>query len=289
MKDVDCQVFGDQLEALVEGTLPEEGRRQLLLHAETCPDCAMELRVHRSLVGPTLEELEARIPEGMVEGMWGRVKEGVEVAEGGRREGKRGVAGSPGRGGLDVVGPRASPRLGSGSPGPLRAGLRAGPRWVVPALAAASLVLFFSTGALFLELGRLRDREALLAQQVVEQRRWLAELEAGPSADPVARTAALAGKSPWLRALSRQETISIEGLRRLLERVPGDRMVMTQEQWNAALRSRFPLSPSVLGDVLARVEGGQGVRAGDLLRALDGLELSPDLTVPTSELMDLLS
>jgi hypothetical protein len=250
-KDVDCQVFGDQLDALVKGTLPEEGMRQLRLHAETCPECAMQLRVQEHLVFPSLEELEARVPEALLASLWTRVEE--EVKEEAR------VA--------------IRPRFG----------------WLVPALAAATLILFFSTGFLFRELGRFRDREAILAQQVLEQQRWLSELEVGPSADPVARTAALAGRNPWLRALSRQETISVQGLRTLLERMPGDRIVMSRGQLDAAVRSRtFPL-PFPFREALRGIEDLDGARAGDLLRALDEMELAPELTFPTTDLIRLLS
>jgi hypothetical protein len=250
-KDVDCQVFGDQLDALVRGELPEEGVRQLRLHAESCPDCAMQLRVQEHLILPSLEELEARVPEELLASMWSRVEE--RVKEEARVE--------------------IRPRFG----------------WLVPTLAAATLVLFFSTGFLFRELGRLRGREAILAQQVVEQQRWLSELEVGPSADPVARTAALAGRNPWLRALSRQETISVQGLRTLLERMPGDRIVMSRGQLDAAVRSRtFPLPPP-LREALRGIEDREGARARDLLRILDEMELTPELTFPTTDLIRLLS
>lgn len=256
-RDVDCAVFEDQLDALVKGSLSHEARRLLVLHAGGCPACDMQLRVQRHLAGVSLGELEARVPEAVLAGMWDRVA----------GELKRGPAGRRGRG------------------------------WLVPILAAASLLLLFSSGFLYSELGRAQHREAILSQQVEEQQRWLAELEVSPTADPVARTAALAGRNPWLRALSRQESITVEDLRGLLERMPGDRTVMTEGQLDAALRSRFPLSPSFLGEVLARMDrgrpgrngGGGGVRAGELLQALDGMDLSPDRSVPTSELMDLLS
>jgi hypothetical protein len=250
-KDVDCQVFGDQLDALVKGTLPEEGMRQLRLHAESCPECAMQLRVQEHLALPSLEELEARVPEALLASMWSRVEERVK-----------------GEARVEI-----RPRFG----------------WIIPTLAAATLILFFSTGFLFHELGRSRDREAIMAQQVVEQQRWLSELELGPSADPVARTAALAGRNPWLRALSRQEIISVQGLRTLLERMPGDRIVMTRGQLDATVRNRTLPLPPPLREVLRGIEDREGARARDLLRALDEMELSPELTFPTTDLIRILS
>jgi hypothetical protein len=287
-RDVDCQVFEDQLDALVNGTLSGAARRLLLLHADTCGDCSMQLRVQRHLLGSTLSELESRVPEALVDGMWGRVGEALRSDVPERR----------GKGFDDVLGRAGGhpPGFTRGGPGSRR-GQGRGRDWLIPTLAAASIFLLFASGFLYVELDRVRSREAILTQQVEEQQRWLAELEVGPAADPVARTAALAGRSPWLRALSRQESVTVAGLRVLLERMPEDRILMTEGQLDAARRSRFPLSRSLLADVLARVDGGRpgqggerrGVRAGDLLKALEGMNLSPDLSVPTSELMDLLS
>ncbi|MGW8266396.1 MAG: hypothetical protein ACWGSQ_08515 [Longimicrobiales bacterium] len=280
--DVDCQVFGDQLDGLVRGDLPHEGERQLRLHAEACPECAMQLRVQEHLVRPSLEELEAQVPEEFLVALWSRVEEDERV----------GVAGATGGAGGSVpeISPWPSPGGSGDRPGPPAAAGRRFPLgWVVPALAAATLVLLFSTGFLALELDRLRDREAVLAQQVAEQQRWLAELEVGPDADPVARTAALAGRSPWLRALSRQESITVQDLRLLLERMPGDRIILTRAQLEDALRSRTPLSMPVLREVLAGIETRDGVRTRDLLQALAAVGLSPGTTVPTADLMSLLS
>ena len=293
IKDVDCQVFGDQLDGLVRGDLPAEGERLLRLHAEICPGCATQLRVQEHLVQPSLAELEAQVPEELLASLWSRVEGEVgpragvagEGAGGGDEVGRTGERPAYGKG----AGRRG--KGGSGDPGGSgrATGVGSGFRWLVPALAAATLALLFSTGFLTLELSRAQERDALLAQQVAEQQRWLSELEVGANADPVARTAALAGRSPWLRALGRQESISIQGLRVLLGRMPGDRMIMTQAQVDAALRSRTPLGMPLLREVLAGIEGRDGVRVRDLIQALDGLDVGPDVAVPTADLVSLLS
>jgi len=135
----------------------------------------------------------------------------------------------------------------------------------------------------------MKEREGALAQQVLEQQRWLADLEVGPSADPVARTATLAGKNPWIRALSRQETISIAGLQGMLRSMPGDRTLLTAAQVENLLNSRSTLTLPLWRKTLVRVEGGDGMRAGDLLRVLESMNVSPDMTLLTSELINLLS
>ena len=287
MKNVDCRVFEDQLDALVEGQLPPEGVRQMRRHAESCPDCAMQLKVQEHLALPSLEELEERVPDEMVASMWDRVRRDagpelgagtrsvaeVEAAAGGQTHGR-------GREREHFRRPGQAGDNGSG-PGPFG--------WLVPTLAAATVALLFATGFLFWEMRQLRAREDVLAQQVVEQRRWLAELEVSAGADPVARTAALAGRSPWVRALSRQETISLEGLRSLLRAMPGDRVLLEAERLEAVRRSPAPLTPPLLREVLARIQGDDGVRARDLLRALETLDVGPETTVPVSELVDLVS
>lgn len=292
-KDVDCQVFGDQLDGLVRGDLPAEGERLLRLHAGICPACAMQLRVQEHLAQPSLAELEARVPEELLASLWPRVEGEVGGGAGvvGAGVGGGDEAGGSGDGAALGKGSGRRGKRGSGDPGGSGMGTGAGSgfRWLVPALAAAALALLFSTGFLTLELHKLQDQEALLAQQVAEQQRWLSELEVGANADPVARTAALAGRNPWLRALGRQESISIQGLRVLLGRMPGDRMIMTQAQLDAALRSRTPLGMPLLREVLTGIEGRDGVRVRDLIQALDGLEVGPDVAVPTADLVSLLS
>lgn len=261
-KDVDCQVFEDQLDALVREELPEEGRRHLLLHAETCRECSMQLRVQEQLVGPPLKALEEQVPEEMLEDMWSRVEGSLPF-----HDAKKAPIGQPS--GL----PRRRPSFG----------------WALPALAAATLALLFSSGFLLWETRRLSDESALLAQQVLEQRRWMSEMEAGAVSDPVVRTAALAGRNPFARALSRQDEISVGGLQNLLERIPGDRIILDGARLDGLLLSRGAISQPLLRDLLDTFDGREGVQARDLIRALESMDVSPTLTVPTSDLMEILS
>lgn len=81
---VDCRVFADQLDRLVDGSLPDEGRRQLLAHAGGCRECAGQRRVKEVLATPSLEALEREAPDALVEGMYSRVM--AEVAPARRPE-----------------------------------------------------------------------------------------------------------------------------------------------------------------------------------------------------------
>ena len=161
--------------------------------------------------------------------------------------------------------------------------------WLLPALAAATVVLLFSTGYLFSEVTRMKGLEVALAQQVLEQKQWLAELGSGASNNPVARTAALAGRNPLVRALSRQESISITGLQVMLRSLPGDRTLLDASQMEALRGNNSIQTPPLWRAVLSRIEGDDGIRAQDLLEVLESLDVNPTLMVPTSDLIDLLS
>jgi hypothetical protein len=271
-KKVDCQFFEDQLDALVRGELPDEGGHILRLHADSCPTCAMQLKVQEHLLGPSLEELEAQVPEQLLAGMWDHVNQGItdRGTDRGEAEDTAAVV-SPARGAS--IAKRSLPAF----------------KFLVPTLAAACVALLFSTGFLASELSDLQEREAGLAQQITEQQQWLAELGGGSSDDPVIRTAALAGRNPFARALSREETISISGLQSLLERMPGDRTVLSRAQLDAVLRNRAGLSQPLLREALAGIDARDGVQARDLIRALDAMEVGPGFTVPTADLMEILS
>ena len=263
-RQVDCLVFADQMDALVRGTLPVEGARQLRLHAATCPDCATQLRVHEHLVGPSLEALEARVPTALLTGMAQRVLA---------------LAGTPPEGALAFKG---DPTGG----GDARTGRR---RVLVPALSAAASLLLFSTGFLGKEVARLREEGAALAQEVAIQRTRLAAQASGTALDPVARTAALAGSKPLVRALARRKTITVEELLALLAQLPPDRVVVTRAQWGDALQSPSPLGTPLLRELRSRLPPGEALRAGALIRALESSGIGAGVTLRTADLVDLLS
>jgi hypothetical protein len=253
-KDIDCRVFADQLDALLEGSLTDEGGEQLRLHATGCQDCAMQLRVHEHLAAPSLEALEAAVPGELVAYMWPRVEERLAQAE---SSGRR-----PGPGGARTA-------------------------WLVPTLAAASVALLFSTGFLFRELGRMQTREARLAQQIVELEEGLAAV--GRHTAVVERTARLGGRNSWVLALSRQERISVVGLRDRLRSLPADATLLDASQVDALLRSAPAWTPAAWRDALATLRGREGLSVRDLLGILESSTVSPETTIPTAPLIDLLS
>lgn len=252
----DCDVFQDQLDALNEGTLGEEGIEQLRRHADSCLDCAKLLEIHERLKSPSVVELEEAVPDRYVSSMWERVRADVAAQQSGRR---------------------------------WRPGVWQSSRWLVPTMAAASLFLLFATGFLLGELKRLREREQTLVQRVIEHEKWLAELDQRTAADPVARTTGLATKRPWERALARRESVSIAELEGLLERLPARTTIFGASEWEALLeRVPFWMS-SALSGATGMVRAEDGIQPGELLELLGNLDVDPGRRIPTARLLSLAS
>lgn len=269
-KDVDCRVFEDQLDALMAGTLPDEGSRQLQVHALSCPDCAMLLKIREHLALPSLAELEAAVPEDLLDSVWPGVKSAT---------------------GPSIV--RTAQRLRKGEPQdrqhfPL----------AMPLLAAASLILLFSTGLLFAELKRTQALGFRMAEQVAELEIEMAELDI--RTEWVERTAELGGASRARAraleyALAGEESITVSDLAELLRQFPQDRVLFTSSQLAELLAT--PVRPpeelqdliGALARALAAWEERRDVRAGDLASWLATSGLPPDRVIPKSPLLALLT
>lgn len=264
-KDVDCLIFEDQLDALVDGGLPDEGMDQLRLHALSCPDCSMLLKVKEHLALPSLEELEAAVPQELLDSMWPKVEEGL----GGNPEEIQ-------------ARPPSAPRL----------------TWLVPSLAAASVVLLLSTGFLFSALRRTAARGDELAYQVNELQQGLEVLDA--RTEWVERTAQLAGlRRSRVRALNFEmagrESITVGALVELLERFPPETVLLDASQVRAMFGpTRRP--PQELSEILALLDEAfsgqveaQEVRAGELAAWLASADLPSDTVLPKASLIELLS
>lgn len=268
-KNMDCQVFEDQLDTLVDGHLPEEGARQLQLHALSCPDCAMLLRVQEHVKLPPLEELEAEVPDHLLASLWPNVAAATSLP-------------TP-----DV----------SAETSPIPKSLRRTP-WMIPTLAAASVALLLSTGFLFSQLRKSEGRVQQLSQQVGEYQQWLALQDGG--SDLVHRTAELAGgrrnRARALdHALAGKENITIGTLIDLLERYPESMVLFDTSQIEGLSRRTSRPHPelrgilAVLGDAFDTLGDSEGVRVGEFTEWLASSRLPMDMALPKSPLMDLLS
>jgi len=255
-KDIDCQVFEDQIDAYSRGALSDEGLEQLRLHAESCPECAMQLRVQEHLAIPSLEEVEAAVPEEVLAAVWPGIQ--GELAK--RRSGSAGRA--PSRTGLGWLRPNWLH-----------------PAWLRPTLAAATVVWAIATGFLFSELKRMEAREEALVQR-------LAELDVRSEA--VERTAGLAGRSPLIRALAREGSLSVAALRDRLRSLPGNTVVLDASELEDLLANTPSLTPPVWRAAVAEYEGGEGIRVRDLLAILESSGVPSDMSVPTSRLIQVL-
>jgi hypothetical protein len=253
-RNPDCDVFQDQLDALQAGALPEEGKEQLRLHAESCEDCAMLLRLHEHLAAPPLSDLEDAVPDELVASVWPRVRAEIATGNSARLRGSRG---------WHAWG------------------------WLVPAMAAATLFLLIGSGLMYQELRELRRREIALMQQIADQQRWLAELDLRTATDPVARTAGLAGRATWERALARRESVSVAELARLLASLPAASTIFDASELEALYR-RVPFWMSgTLRDAAAEVRTGDGLQAGELMELLEALGIDSTRRISTARLLAL--
>ena len=248
----DCDVFQDQLDALLERRLPAVGLEQLRLHAAACPECAMQLRVHEHLVALSVQHLEAAVSDELVGSVLPRVQSviGAQGATPGRERGRR-------------------------------------ERWsrFVPALAAATLLLCFSSGLLYWELRQLREQESVLIRQVTEQGRRLAQLDAATSMDPVARAAGLAGRTPWERALARRTTITVSELEQLLRSAPVSTTIFTAAESEALLQSLPPWLVALTREALSRMQTDDGITAGELIQLIGDLDIDTERRISTSRIL----
>jgi hypothetical protein len=234
----------------VRQELPEELRR----HAAECGECAALLRMRDLLDLPSADELEAAVPEPHVRGMWSAVRDALPD-------------------GASVRDLRASRRSG----------------WLVPGLAAASVVLAVVAGGLAFERGRLLERQAELSDRLAGQERRLAALEtSGAAAGPGA--VALLGVPAWERALAAEETITLGRVRELLEALPPGTTLLDRSELEAVASAR-PASPLRL--TAARPEIGDaidvtdGLQAGELLTALRALDLADATRIPATRVLDI--
>ncbi len=272
-KEVDCRVFEDQLDALVEGSLPEEGLRQLHLHARDCATCALELKVKEHLLRPTLEELEARVPAEMVSSMWPAVRAEVPHRP-------RAASGSS-------HGPpptRTWRRRRGGGEASVRGPSRA---WALPTAAAAVAVLLIATGVLFAQLRQVKEDERVLAGQLAEQSRLLAALDSRTGG--IVRSGEPPGRTSWIRALSGQKRVSVAQLEGMLRTVPPRAVLLDTSQVEALLDSPSSWTPNGWRTALGALAERESLTAGDLLRLLAKAGLDPQATVATSRLIELLN
>ena len=291
MKDVDCRVFEDQLDSLMEGTLPAEGIDQLQLHAEECPDCSMLLRVKEHLSLPSLEELEATVPHELLESILPRVEGELGALPSRQGQEPRGI----------FLNWRESVRARDRRVGRQSSDGQPWRAWLVPTLAAAAALLLFSTGFFYSELRRVQATGSQLAQEVGTLRAEMAALEV--RTEEVERTAELAGRNLYqAQALdfltTGPESLTLGDLIDLLESFSKDDVLLEASQVRTlrrppALILREAEEIREILKILRREIQDRGaprdIMAGELAEWLANSGIPRDQPVPTAGLIDLLS
>ncbi len=251
-KGIDCEVFQDQLDALSGEALSEEGIDLLRRHAATCSECATLLRMREHLAETSPGNLEAAVPGALVDSVWRRVQAEIAVKESRRPS-------------------RAS--------GWRQAG------WLLPALAAASVVLLIGTGFLLGELRRLRDREALLVQEIVDHERRLSRLDRPADSPLLLRRGTLSAARAWQRTLERRETVSIEDLTEMLASLPSRTTLFGQSDVEALISSLPLWIGSAWREALEEVSAEDGIQASELLELILRLDIDSSRRIPSARIL----
>jgi len=205
-------------------------------------------RMRELLEVPTQAELEAAVPDLHAAGMWAAVR---EARPGGRHR-------------------------------------RARRRWLVPALAAASVAFAVLSGGLAFERGNILQRQAELEGRLAGQETRLAALETAARGG-WSSAIALAGAPDWARELARRETVPLGRIRDLLAAVPRETTLLGPSELQAIATARQGPFPGAAGwpDVASTVDLADGLQAGELLDALASLDLGDGTPIPTARVMEI--
>lgn len=167
------------------------------------------------------------------------------------------------------------------------AGVRRRVGWVMPLLAAATVALLFANGLALRALGRAESRAQDLEGQLLDQQRRLVALQVADVSGPQGARVGLGARGGALRALEERTDLTVADLRDLLAGLPPDTPILGAAHARQLTRSR--LVPAAWRDALARLDTGDEVSAGALLRVLDDLDISGDVPVPAARLFELLT
>jgi hypothetical protein len=211
----------------------------------------MLLEMHEHLVGPKMGDLEAEVPDHLVEGMWPRVE--LEIMRDDWR------------------------KLGGRKRSPVW-------RWVVAAQAAAIVLLAGGAALLFGELQQIRHREATLAEKVSRQEQHLTALDWRTSRSRVETTTASASGSTWFRRLAKTDEVTVAEVTQFLEQLPADSRVLDARDANRLIAQ---LPYAISGDHAAAIDDidtEDGLQAGEALRMIEALDLDPTQQFPAGRI-----
>ena len=256
MKDeTGCREFQKLLDRVVGGTISREDEIQLKQHAGECPDCAMLLEMHRYVISPSGLELEAAVPDGMVDTMWRRVMADISQRSAGR----------------SAAGSRLWPVM----------------KLLVPALSVVVVILAFVSGFMFSELRQLRTREQELMHEVGHRDDLIAYLSAEQEGFPSERGLFRAGSMMIRRGLPQQEIFTAEELLTLLNKLPPDVTIMGPDDARLLLSRRILPRGVGSGDLPDYIDLRDGLQAEEVIRLVEWLGLDPDETISRDRVLAL--
>lgn len=279
-KDVNCREF----QSWLDSDRHANDRERMERHALGCRECSLLLRVHDHLTSESLDDLEARIPDGMVDGMW------------------QAVSGSIAKGEAETSG-KSLPISWDEPTGGRRPWWN--PHWLVPALAASVALLVIAGGLLFSELQEIQGRErALLLEQARSggegQGPDRAYASAGPGSGTSQAMQAAPRTSPapgdvrpaWsgramARAVRRQTVYTVAELRALLEDAPADLLVLEPGQAEKLFQQNPFLRGAARRSEAAGVTIGDGLTAAEIETMMEKMKISPKVRVSRMRLLEL--
>ncbi len=244
---IGCENMQEMLDRLAKGELTDDEWRAIHEHAASCPDCAMLLKIHEHCRESGGKELEAAVPDEMVQGMW----------------------------------PNVAARI-KGNAAPSRPRL---PRWrraIVPGLAAALFILAFVCGLLVGEVQELRQREGFLISELAASSEMLEHYRQGSAAP---RPHGLLPEIGWRYILPEQDDFSVEELVSLLERVPPQTSVLSSGNALAFYGRVIPLRGVAGCTRREQVNMKDGLQAGEAVLLAKCLRLDPDARISRERLV----
>jgi hypothetical protein len=223
-------------------TLSEEEVHRMESHAGACPDCAVLLEMHAHLRLPQGVELESQVPEHMVAGMWAWVSTHVR-----ERPSRRGSVFA---------------------------------RFLVPALAAATLLLVLGNALLLRELRGAQQRVAVLESRE----------QPAPSRLATAASQALRGGASvrWAKGhLADRERISLAEVHVLLQELPPEQQLLSRRDAVRLLQGLGPWRSYLPAETLEEIDIEDGLQAAEMVRIIEALPLDAETELRSARLLRL--
>jgi hypothetical protein len=256
-----CQEFHAELDAHLAGSLAQPDAARCARHAETCSECAMALEVRRRLSAEPLADLEARAPSHLVQSLWPRISE-------------------------HLAGLNSAP---APPPDRRRSRWTWGRSWLTPALAATVVLFVFAGGWMFGEIRQLRRQHGEMTARLRQQDLLLADYHQQATEGLATRAMDRIDRAGWGGLLTGGRELTAAELLARLQTLPPETVLLEPDQLQRLLQ-RLPRWETAWGNkASAAVQAGDALRASEVIRIIDTLDLPPDLTISRRRLLNLTS